>query len=159
MRRALRGLRLVLIAFAVGMLPFYLAFRGRGEMTVGISPDGRFRISVDERRAGIDRNFLVLLTDLSTNRTMTIYKSNDQVSSINRERFVWSADSSKVVLVGDKYWVDPGSELEGGDVVFLMFDLASRKLYCNADYGNELPRIPAADVVQIFGADRLKVPD
>jgi hypothetical protein len=128
-------------------------FRGRGEMTVSDSPNGRYRIAVYEMHAGIDRNFDVTLLNRQNGEKQTIYVSNDQPPSIQRERLVWSRDSTKVVLLGDRYWVDSGSELPSGEIVFLMYDLPTQQLYCNADYENDRERIPAAKVIEIFGEE------
>jgi hypothetical protein len=145
-----RGLSVWLIGLTL-LIPFLLIMSMRCEVTVSNSPNGKYQIAVYQTARFIDRNFDITLLDQHTGRKETIYRSNDQSPTIKSERFLWSADSSKVVLLGDSYYVDPGSELPNGETVFLMYDLVLKHLFCNADYANDYERIPADKVTQIFG--------
>ena len=119
---------------------------------VSESPDGSHRIIVRERRY-IDRNFRVVLVDRQTGTERIVFTSYDQDPTISHERFVWSNDSSKVVLVGDDYYVTPEAKLENGEIVFLMYDVENDKLWCNTEYDRGFQRISAQQVVDTFGQE------
>lgn len=118
---------------------------------VSQSPDGSHQVVVREGIRTIDRNFRVVLVDLATGAQREIFVSDDQSPSIDRERFVWSDDSKKVALLGDKYYVVSDSSLSNGEIVFLVYDLENDRLWCNTDHDRGMEAIPAAQAADMFG--------
>ncbi|MDB5340315.1 MAG: hypothetical protein JWN70_5934 [Planctomycetaceae bacterium] len=145
-------LRLVLPAFGALLLGLVFIALPR-DILVSDSPDRSHRIIVREGIRLIDRNFRVLLVDRPTGTERVVYTSEDQSPTNTHERFVWSKDSSKVVLVGDRYFVVPGSKLESGEIVFLMYDVNTDKLWCNEDHDRGFQRVSSQQVVDAFGED------
>jgi len=52
---------------------------------------------------------------------------------IGSERFLWSADSKRVLLVGKRFWVREGVQLVGGEFLYFLYDVPSRQVWCNSD--------------------------
>jgi hypothetical protein len=153
-RRVRRTLAFALAALVVALLVLGVYLIGRPRDTlVSESPDRSHRIVVQEGFRHIDRNFRILLVDRRTGARRVIFTSYDQSPSITQERFVWSTNSSKVVLLGDRYYVVPGSKLENGEIVFLMYDIEHDRLSCNTDHDRGFQRVSAQEVVEIFGED------
>lgn len=122
------------------------------DVLVSDSPDGAYRIVIRQPRFRfLDRNFRVVLIDQRTNVEQKIFDSWDQSPTIKKERFVWSSDSRKLALVGDRYYVVPDSELPNGQLVFLVYDFDGKKLYCNSEYDRGIPHISAQHAIEIFG--------
>lgn len=148
-RRVLLVLFLAVVATVLGMI-FFIRPR---DIVVSDSPDGSQRIIVRERLRFVDRNFRVVLVNRATGTERVVYTSDDQSPTNSHERFVWSRDSSKVVLVGDRYFVVPESTLENGDVVFLLYDVTSDKLWCNEVHKRGFQRVSSQQLVDDFGED------
>lgn len=147
---------LVVLAIVTVVLIGSCLFRVRlRDVLVSDSPDGAHRMIVRERARHIDRNFHVVLVDLVTGNERVIFTSEDQSPTNSHERFVWSGNSSKVALVGDRYYVIPEATLENGEIVFLMYDLESETLKCNSEYERGYQRIPAQLAIEVFGRDSL----
>ena len=121
------------------------------ETLAATSPDGVHRVIVREPRRFIDRNFRVFLVDQRTGLERQVFKSYDQSPLITRERIVWSDDSSKFALVGDRYYVLPGAALPGGEIAFLLYDIDADRLWCNTDVNRGLTPITAAQAVSAIG--------
>ena len=134
------------------MFPELFIFTLRDTL-VSNSPDGDYQIIVRERGRFIDRNFRVVLVDRKTGVERVIFDSFDQSPTITRERFVWTHDSSKVALTGDRYYATPEASLANGEIVFLMYDVKSDKLWCNADDDRRYERLSAQEAVSIFGKE------
>jgi hypothetical protein len=126
------------------------------DVLVAESPDGAHCVVVRERVRHIDRNFYLVLVDQAAGKERVLYRSQDQKPTIKQERFVWSDDSSKVVLLGDKYFVHPESMLPSGEIVFLLYDLETDQVWCNEDHDQGYPRIAPREVLEIFG-ERLEM--
>jgi len=146
----------VVIVF-VGLMEW---FHRERDTLVSQSPDGDYQIVVRERSRFIDRNFRIVLVDRKTGDGRLIFTSNDQSPTIRQERFVWNEDSSKVALIGDRYYTIPESKLDNGEIVFLVYDVSRGKLWCNSDETDQgYERITAKEAADIFGkASSLKAP-
>ena len=146
----------VLGAAAFGGLVAWLAhLKVPVAVTTADSPDARYRAEVRQPRfIYLDRNFRVVLTDLETGRVREVFRSQDQSPTIRSERIVWAADSDALALIGDKYFVLPGSTLPGGATLFLTFDLPAGTVACNSDLPHPFPRATPAAALARFG-DRL----
>jgi hypothetical protein len=147
---ALACLLVGLVVLSVICLEIYFTPR---DTLVSNSPDGDYKIIVREGGRTIDRNFDVVLVDRKTGVERVIFKSFDQTPTIKRERFVWTLDSSKVALIGDRYFVTPEANLANGEIVFLMYDVKSDKVWCNADDDPRYEHISARQAVGIFGKE------
>ena len=123
------------------------------DVTTATSPDGRYTAVVRQRRmVHLDRNFHVVLIDNGTGAETVVFKSQDQSPGITSEALVWSADSRTFALVGDDYYVVPGSTLPDGRILFLTYDLPTGVLACNTEYPEPLPKAPPAAATARFGA-------
>jgi len=131
-------------------LPIFWTFLGvgRGRMASAMSPDGRYRVTLDEHACGIDRNFDLLLWDRNANEERTIDYGYDQSPTTKREHFVWSLDSTMVALVGDEYAASEQAKLPSGDYVCLVYDAAHDRLYANSFTRDTFT---AERAVEVFG--------
>ncbi len=151
-RHAPKVLLFVLVGLSVVLLVLGVLFIAVPRDTlVSDSPDGSHRIIVREGMRFIDRNFRVILVDRRTGTERVVFTSDDQSPTITQERFVWSEDSSKAALVGDRYFVVPEAKLENGEIVFLMYDVESNTLWCNTDHDRGFQRVSAERVVDALG--------
>lgn len=115
------------------------------------SPNGRHRVVVEEPSFRfLDRNFRLVLTTGPTGAPTPICQSSDQSPLIRKERFVWSPDSRYLALVGDRYFVVDGSAFNNCESLFLVYDLDSNTVYCNADNDGRFPRMSAASAAEKF---------
>lgn len=113
---------------------------------VAPSPDRAYRVELlDHQGALIDRNFDVVLEDLTTGQRVVIFKSPDEGQPIGTERFIWSDDSSQFLLVGRHFYTVPSDKLTSGETLYLHYDLTRGELKCNADMSS-LPRFSGADL-------------
>ncbi|TWT88303.1 hypothetical protein Mal64_17820 [Pseudobythopirellula maris] len=125
---------------------------GRGRMTSAVSPDGRYRITLDEGSNFIDRNFDLLIWDRQTSSETRFQYLHDQSPLIKREHFVWSPDSRMAALVGDRYFTIPEAELPSGDLICLVYDVQENLLYDNYDHAEpSADRVPAERAKELFG--------
>jgi len=116
------------------------------------SPNRYYRVTVREAVPRfIDRNFTVVLTDNKSGSERVIFDSDDQSPTIKTERLLWTRDSSAVALVGDRYYAIPEARLDNGQIVFLVYDVQSGRLWCNGDEDPpKYPRISAKEAEKLF---------
>ncbi len=110
------------------------------------SPDRRFRVDVVEYDHWIDRNFGLRLHRASEKTITTIFNSPDEGRPIGTERIIWSRDSSRFVLVGRHFNVPETAKLTNGEVIYLLFDIASGKLRCNSNQQTNYPSFTREDL-------------
>lgn len=121
--------------------------------TPALSPDGVYSVVIEQPSLRfVDRNFRVVLTRVATGEEVEIFRSKDQSPSITKENFVWSKDSRYFALIGDSYYVVDGSTIEGGDIIFLVYDVTGEIMYCNADDDRRYPRMSADSANAILRA-------
>jgi len=101
---------------------------------LSLSPDDKWRVQLVEGHLplAIDRNFRIRLESLVDGDVQEIFQSPDEGRPIGSERIHWSPDSKQFVLVGRHFYVHEGAQLPSGDALYLMYDLPSEKLSCNA---------------------------
>ena len=153
-RRRTRRMLAVLAVIVFVILFFGLMewFYRERDTLVSYSSDGAYQIIVREGPRLIDRNFHIVLVDRKTGVGRLIFTSNDQSPTIRRERFAWNEDSSKVALIGDRYYATPESKLDNGEIVFLVYDVSRGKLWCNSDETDQgYERISAKELADTFG--------
>ncbi len=108
------------------------------------SPDGRYRVEIRELERFIDRNFEVVLIDqqAASPTPRTIFTSPDEGAPPGTERFVWSKDSRAVLLVGKHFFtVEDDSSSGGRERPYLLYDVVTDSLWCNASQMSSLGRI------------------
>ena len=108
-----------------------------------LSPDERLLVELHERPAYIDRNFFITLRDryAKAGASPVIFESPDEGRPICTEYFLWSADGRSVLLVGRHFYTKPELRLANGEIVYLLYDTQSGKLWCNAKERPDLARI------------------
>jgi len=118
------------------------------------SPDGRHRALLIEKDdfGGIDRNFDVFLEDLTSTSTKRrlLFTSPDEGKPIGTERFIWSIDGRFLLLVGMKFIVVArGDSLDSGELLYLLYDIESANLRCNASQTDKYERFTLKDISKI----------
>lgn len=131
----------LLICAAVGFMCLVAALfivASREEVTTSMpSPDGWMRAILVDRPnlPSIDRNFRVRIERVD-GVAETVFTSPDEApSGIGSERFLWSKDGTRLLLIGKRFWVRDGVKLRSGEVLYFLYDLRSEKAWCNSDCG------------------------
>lgn len=118
------------------------------------SPDGAKTAELFEEPDGFDRHFGVRIVFAGKPASIAVYHSPDE-GSPGSERFIWSLDSSTVLLVGRHFSVDPDVRTSAGESVYLLFDINNRRLWSNARQRPNLPRITAELLEKIPFTERV----
>jgi len=142
------------VACAIAVIVAFTVWGRTRDTLVSVSPDGTCQVVVREGpRWSVDRNFRLFLADRKTGAERPIFTSDDQSPLITRERLVWSEDSSRFTLVGDRYFAVPEANLPSGEIVFLVYDIPGQKLRCNTDAEDRksYERISGVEATAIFG--------
>jgi hypothetical protein len=108
------------------------------------SPNGRYEIRLQEMRwSFIDRNFRLLLRDTEHSFFSTeIFFSPDEGRPAGTEKFYWSGDSRYAMLTGRHFSVEePPLTTSEGDLVYLVVDTQTNKMWCNVKQWDEIERI------------------
>ena len=111
-----------------------------------LSPDDRFRVTLVERSAVLDRNFDVRLDDRRDGTRRTVFRSPDEGFPPGSERVVWAADGSRFLLLGRHFHVTDAAGLPSGELAYLMADVHSGRVWCNATQQAEHPGFTVADL-------------
>ena len=105
--------------------------------TSRLSPDETMRVRLLDwgPEHKLDRNFIIRLERLVTDETETIYHSLDEPGSGHEgsERFVWSKDGTKVLLVSRHFDVREDLMLATGDQAYFLYDVTSRRSWLNSE--------------------------
>jgi hypothetical protein len=134
MRRWLVGSATVVLAFLL-MALFVYAIRHE-KTTSLLSPDNRLLAVLLDRphSPSIDRNFEVHIEEVGGPSRKVFVSPDESPSGIGSERFLWSKDSKRVLLVGKRFWVREGVQLETGEFLYLLYDVPMHKVWCNSDH-------------------------
>jgi hypothetical protein len=117
--------------------------------TAAYSPDGQHRADlVDRKLHMIDRNFRIRIVELSGSSQFVFHSPDENPLNIGQERFLWSQDGRRLLLVGRGFWVRKGAELANGESLYFLWDAASGKSWCNSDQ-----RGPPFDITELEGFD------
>ena len=103
--------------------------------TMSVSPDEEHRIVLIEltpRLPRLDRNFKIVLETLGEHGLGAIgsellFHLPDSDTPVGTERFIWSKDSTYVLLVGKHFFVQPDLPISGGGQAFLLYHLPTRR--------------------------------
>ena len=112
---------------------------------VSLSPDDRHRVHLVELATFIDRNFELRLETLDDGSIKTIFRSPDEGKPIGSERIMWSVDGSRFLLVGRHFYVNDEA-VQDGRALYLMYDIPTGKLWCNAAQQRECPSFSQTDI-------------
>lgn len=128
---------IILAAVAAIVLMFggFFAILTPQQITTSLtSPDQKLRaVLLDARFHLIDRNFAVCIEE-TRGTSRRIFRSPDEApSGIGSERFIWSKDGKRLLLVGSRFWARKGVELASGEHLYLLYDAPSGKVWCNSD--------------------------
>jgi hypothetical protein len=132
--------------------------KGRTISASATSPDIRWRALLVEFDDGrLDRNFEVYLETVSTKELRLVFSSPDEGRPIGTERFIWSKDGRFLLLVGRQFGImDSGDRLSTGEYLYLLCDLHTGVIRCNARQQNKLAPFLKSDVRQIEWVEPLK---
>ena len=103
--------------------------------TCRVSPDDLMRVWLVELHSHIqlDRNVAIRLEDINRMETVDLLKSSpNEGFPAGSERFVWSVDGSKVVLVGRHFFVREKLDLASGEQIYFLHDLKAHRTYLNS---------------------------
>ncbi len=113
-----------------------------------LSPDDRWEVQLLEIRPklAIDRNFVLRVKDNKLGTSKDIFSSPDEGRPEGSERFIWSDDSTRFLLAGRHFFANTETPtLPNGDALYLMYDVKTGELWCNASQAHFKP-FTAADV-------------
>jgi len=116
-----------------------------------LSPDDAVRVSVVERPSLLDRNFELRLEHFGQGpgKAAVVFVSPDEGRPEGSERIVWSADGSRFLLLGRHFYAKAAAPRLGADrseVAYLMYDLPTGRLWCNAEQQPSHPPFTWDDV-------------
>ncbi len=64
----------------------------------------------------------------------TVFTSPDEPpSGIGQERFLWSKDGTRLLLVGKRFWVRDEAKPADGECLYFLYDVPSGRVWCNSD--------------------------
>jgi hypothetical protein len=118
-----------------------------------LSPDDSTRIQLVELPLFLDRDFELRLQDVKSGAIKTIFRSPDEGRPEGSERIIWSADGSKIILTGRHFAVREHTPTFDGAILYLMYDLPSGKIWCNASQQARFPSFELSDVALIKWSD------
>lgn len=122
------------------LLPLFRWF-SEATTTMSLSPDEKYCISLVELMPdnpfAIDRNFKIVLTryrdfDKRPFESQCLFNSPDEGRPVGSERFVWSKDSSYVLLVGRHFFVESDIPVVGGEQAYYLYHVSSQRHWCNS---------------------------
>lgn len=148
MRAPLNALFVVVLVAAAAAGGYALrgsALFDRPVTLTSLSPDDTLRVALIELPR-FDRNFQLRLQDTRTGKTRTVFESPDEGRPIGSERIVWSTDSSRFIVLGRRFRVRPSGILSYGEQAYLMMDVRSGQLWCNATQKTAHPGFGVAEL-------------
>lgn len=94
----------------------------------------------------LDRNFYLRLHHVTGRTNATIFDSPDEGRPVGMERIVWSRDSSRLVLIGRHFFVGDAARLTNGEAIYLLYDIKSGSIRCNATQQSKYPNFTQDDL-------------
>jgi len=127
--------RLIYAAVVALLLAGVFAALRREETTSLLSPEQRLRAVLLDRPhfPSIDRNFVVRIEETEGVSRKVFMSPDEPPTGIGSERFLWSKDSKRLLLVGKRFWVREGVQLESGEFLYFLYDVPSGQVWCNSD--------------------------
>jgi hypothetical protein len=137
---------IVLIAFSTGFGIRGSLLFNQPNTLVSLSPDDQWRVALVERNQFIDRNFDLLLEYVNASRSRTVSRLPDEGRPIGSERIIWSADNSRFLLLGRHFYQADAARMKNGEQPYLMMDIPSGRIWCNASQQSEFPAFTIDDL-------------
>ncbi len=129
------------------LLLLFAGWASREQVTTcRLSPDETLRVWLVEKHMGfrLDRNFAIRLENLSNGETVALLPgSPDEGTPEGTERFLWSKDGTKVLLIGRHFFVREDLLLNNGDQAYFLHDVRSGRSWINAAYTDRFPPLTA----------------
>lgn len=119
------------------------------------SPNRRARAEIVEITGRLDRNFFLRLTDVQSGVATNVFYSPDE-GRPSTERIIWSRDSSRLLLLGREFLVEEQGRLPAGEQLYLLYDITSGELKCNASQQDQYGRFSRVDLVRIDWTDQIE---
>ncbi len=116
---------------------------------VSLSPSESHRVHLIEMPTWIDRNFEVRLEDMDTQSVITVFRSPDEGRPVGSERIIWSADGKYFLLIGKHFAANERSASGDGYFLYLMYDLNTGEIHCNATQQREPKPFTKTDIDSI----------
>lgn len=111
-----------------------------------LSPDDQYRVRIlDRALPSVDRNFEVRVERRDGGRETTVFQSPDE-APIGRERIVWSEDGTRFVVLGRGFFVRDRPKSDDEEVLYLMVEVASGKVWCNSRQQTAYPPFACKDL-------------
>lgn len=117
--------------------------------TSRLSPDELFRASLVELHSNnqLDRNVSIRLEDIKnlgiSPPIILLPTSPNEGFPAGTERFIWSRDGSRFLLVGRHFFVRADLTLTTGEQVYFLHDRAANRSYLNSAKTEALPGLTA----------------
>ena len=137
-------------AVAAGCFFFLVWAMGASEVTTSaVSPDQQLRAELVDRKVHvIDRNFCIRIVGANGTSRIVFRSPDESPTGIGQERFLWSQDGQRLLLVGRRFWVRKGAELTSGESLYYLYDVNSGHVWCNSDQQG-----PPFDLAELEGHD------
>ncbi len=141
------GVSLAGMALVLGLMVRWVA--EERVTTCRLSPDDTYRVWLVDLHVNfqLDRNFSIRLERLGQFKprqareiTTLLRSSADEGKPEGSERFIWSKDGTKILLVGRHFYVRHDLMLDNGDQVYFLHNLKSGQSWINAE--NETRLLP-----------------
>ena len=136
--------------FALGL---WVASLGPRTTTSRLSPDETMRVRLVDfgPEHKLDRNFRIRLERLLTGEIETLYFSPDEPGNGHEgsERFIWSRDGTKVLLVGRHLDVREDLMLDNGDQAYWLYDIPLGRTWSNSELRSNLDPLTADQLAGI----------
>jgi hypothetical protein len=114
---------------------------------VSLSPDERYRVRIlDPGISWVDRNFQIRVERMDDHREITIFQSPDEDPPPGRERIVWSQNGKRFVIVGPRFIVVGAPRKPDKEVLYLMADVESGRVWCNSNQQTAHPHFTCKDL-------------
>ena len=128
--------------------------------TCRLSPDETLRVwLVDLHIHYLDRNVSVRLERLGKqgwHEMITLLRSSpDEGRLAGTERFIWSRDGTKILLVGRHFFVRDDLMLANGDQMYFFHDLTTGRSWINSESGTSFPALTAAQIAGVEFTERV----
>ena len=136
--------------FALGL---WVASFGHRTTTSLMSPDETMRVRLVDfgPEFKLDRNFTIKLERRATGMVETVYHSYDEPGNGHEgsERFLWSKDGTKVLLVSRHLDVREDLFLDNGDQAYWLYDVAIGQTWSNSALRRDLDPLTAEQLAGI----------
>ena len=139
---------------ALGLALSYRWLAEERVTTCRLSPDESLRVwLVDLHIHYLDRNVSIRLERFRRHQpglmTTLLKSSADEGKPAGSERFIWSRDSTKVLLVGRHFFVRDDLMLAGGDQIYFLHDVPTGRSWINSEFQSRLPALTADRIAGI----------